>query len=80
MALVPDRPDAKRAAHEQFSLQVRGMETRGVVVELQRFRAVADGNEEKFLIDGGDVIRIGLVERSQGFITGIVRLQLLGGL
>jgi PAS domain S-box-containing protein len=36
LALVPDRPDARRAAREQFSLQVRGMETRGVVVELRR--------------------------------------------
>src|SRR6185503_4089734 len=36
LSLVPDRPDAQRAAHEQFSLQVRGMETRGVVVELRR--------------------------------------------
>jgi PAS domain S-box-containing protein len=36
LSLVPDRPDAQRAAHEQFSLQVHGMETRGVVVELRR--------------------------------------------
>src|SRR4029077_12733705 len=36
LALVPDRPDAQRAAREQFSLQQRGMETRGVVVELRR--------------------------------------------
>jgi formate hydrogenlyase transcriptional activator len=36
MSLVPDRPDAQSAAHQQFSLQVRGMETRGVVVELRR--------------------------------------------
>ena len=36
LSLVPDRPDAQRAAHEQFSLQVRGMETKGVVVELRR--------------------------------------------
>jgi PAS domain S-box-containing protein len=36
LSLVPDRPDAQRAAREQFSLQVRGMETRGVVVELRR--------------------------------------------
>jgi PAS domain S-box-containing protein len=36
LSLVPDRPDARRAAREQFSLQVRGMETRGVVVELRR--------------------------------------------
>src|SRR6516162_3438788 len=36
LSLVPDRPDAQRIAREQFALQVRGMETRGVVVELQR--------------------------------------------
>ena len=36
LALVPNRPDAQRAAREQFSLQQRGMETRGVVVELER--------------------------------------------
>jgi PAS domain S-box-containing protein len=36
LSLVPDTPDARRAAREQFSLQVRGMETRGVVVELRR--------------------------------------------
>ena len=36
LSLVPDRPDAQRTAQEQFSLQVRGMETRGVVVELRR--------------------------------------------
>jgi PAS domain S-box-containing protein len=36
LALVPNRPDAQRAAREQFSLQQRGMETRGVVVELRR--------------------------------------------
>jgi PAS domain S-box-containing protein len=36
LALVPDRPDAQRAARDQFSLQQRGMETRGVVVELRR--------------------------------------------
>jgi PAS domain S-box-containing protein len=36
LALVPDRPDAQRAAREQFSLQLRGEETRGVVVELRR--------------------------------------------
>jgi PAS domain S-box-containing protein len=36
LSLVPDRADARRAAREQFSLQVRGMETRGVVVELRR--------------------------------------------
>jgi PAS domain S-box-containing protein len=36
LSLVPDRPDAQRTAHEQFSLQVRGLETKGVVVELRR--------------------------------------------
>jgi formate hydrogenlyase transcriptional activator len=36
LSLVPDRPDAQRAAREQFSLQQRGMETRGIVEELQR--------------------------------------------
>ena len=36
MSLVPDRPDAQRAAHEQFSLQLRGVETRGFTVELRR--------------------------------------------
>ncbi len=36
LSLVPDRPDAQRAAHEQFSLQVRGMETKGVVLEHRR--------------------------------------------
>jgi PAS domain S-box-containing protein len=36
MSLVPDRPEAQRLARKQFSLQVRGEETRGVVVELQR--------------------------------------------
>jgi PAS domain S-box-containing protein len=36
LSLVPDRPDAQRVAREQFALQVRGMETRGVVVELRR--------------------------------------------
>src|SRR5262249_16351953 len=36
LSLVPDRPDAQRVARQQFSLQVRGMETRGVVVELRR--------------------------------------------
>jgi PAS domain S-box-containing protein len=36
LSLVPDRPDAQRMAREQFALQVRGEETRGVVVELQR--------------------------------------------
>ncbi len=36
LALVPDRPDAQRLAREQFAIQVRGEETRGVVVELRR--------------------------------------------
>ena len=36
LSLVPDRPDAQRIAREQFSLQTRGLETRGVVVELRR--------------------------------------------
>ena len=36
LSLVPDRPDAQRVAREQFSLQIRGTETRGVVVELRR--------------------------------------------
>jgi PAS domain S-box-containing protein len=36
LSLVPDRPDAQRAAREQFAIQVRGEETRGVVLELQR--------------------------------------------
>jgi PAS domain S-box-containing protein len=36
LSLVPERPDAQRAAHDQFSLQVSGMETKGVVIELQR--------------------------------------------
>ncbi len=36
LSLVPDRPDAQRAAREQFALQVRGEETRGVVVEMRR--------------------------------------------
>jgi PAS domain S-box-containing protein len=36
LSLVPDRPDAQRIAHEQFSLQVRGIETRGAVIELRR--------------------------------------------
>ena len=36
LSLVPDRPDAQRAAHEQFAIQIRGEETRGVVVELRR--------------------------------------------
>ena len=36
LSLVPDRPDAQRIAREQFALQVRGSETRGVVEELQR--------------------------------------------
>src|SRR5204862_5026451 len=29
LSLVPDRPDAQRAAREQFPLQQRGLETRG---------------------------------------------------
>jgi PAS domain S-box-containing protein len=36
LSLVPDRPDAQRMAREQFAIQIRGEETRGVVVELQR--------------------------------------------
>jgi formate hydrogenlyase transcriptional activator len=36
LSLVPDRPDAQRVARDQFALQVRGEETRGVVVELRR--------------------------------------------
>jgi PAS domain S-box-containing protein len=36
LSLVPDRPDAQRMAREQFALQVRGSETRGVVIELER--------------------------------------------
>ena len=36
LSLVPDRPDARRSARAQFSSQVRGEETRGVVVELRR--------------------------------------------
>ncbi len=36
LSLVPKRPDAQRMAREQFAIQVRGAETRGVVVELQR--------------------------------------------
>src|SRR5262249_19049917 len=36
MSLVPATPDAQRMAREQFALQVRGEETRGVVVELRR--------------------------------------------
>ncbi len=36
LSLVPKRPDAQRTAREQFAIQVRGAETRGVVVELQR--------------------------------------------
>jgi len=36
LSLVPDRPDAQRLAREQFAIQVRGAETRAVVVELQR--------------------------------------------
>jgi PAS domain S-box-containing protein len=36
LSLVPHRPDAQRAAREQFALHVRGEETRGVVLELRR--------------------------------------------
>lgn len=36
LSLVPVRPDAQRLAREQFALQIRGTETRGVVVELRR--------------------------------------------
>jgi PAS domain S-box-containing protein len=36
LSLVPNRPDAQRLAQEQFAIQVRGEETRGVVVELRR--------------------------------------------
>jgi PAS domain S-box-containing protein len=36
LSLVPDRPDAQRVVQEQFAIQVRGEETRGVVVELRR--------------------------------------------
>ena len=36
LSLVPDRPDAQRVARDQFASQVRGEETRGVVVELRR--------------------------------------------
>jgi PAS domain S-box-containing protein len=36
LALVADRPDAQRLAREQFAIQARGEETRGVVVELRR--------------------------------------------
>jgi len=36
LSLVPDRPDAQRRAREQFALQVRGEETKGVVIELRR--------------------------------------------
>ena len=36
LSLVPDTPDAQRMAREQFALQLRGEETRGVVVELRR--------------------------------------------
>jgi PAS domain S-box-containing protein len=36
LSLVPDRPDAQRVAREQFALQVRGAETKGIVVELRR--------------------------------------------
>jgi PAS domain S-box-containing protein len=36
LSLVPNRLDAQRLAREQFTIQVRGEETRGVVVELRR--------------------------------------------
>jgi len=36
MSFVPDSPDAQRMAREQFALQARGSETRGLVVELRR--------------------------------------------
>jgi PAS domain S-box-containing protein len=36
LSLVPNRPDAQRKAQEQFSIQRRGEETRGVVIELRR--------------------------------------------
>ena len=36
LSLVPDRPDARRIAQEHLALQIRGKETRGVVVELRR--------------------------------------------
>jgi PAS domain S-box-containing protein len=36
LSLVPDRPDAQRVAREQFALQARGLETKGVVVEVRR--------------------------------------------
>jgi PAS domain S-box-containing protein len=36
LSLILDRPDAQRLAREQFAIQVRGEETRGVVVELRR--------------------------------------------
>jgi PAS domain S-box-containing protein len=36
LSLVPDRPDAQRIAQDQFAIQVRGEETKGVVVELRR--------------------------------------------
>jgi PAS domain S-box-containing protein len=35
-SLVPETPEAQRIARDQFALQVRGEETRGVVVELRR--------------------------------------------
>jgi formate hydrogenlyase transcriptional activator len=38
LSLVPDRPDAQRIAHEQFSLQVRGMERKGAIIELRTQR------------------------------------------
>jgi formate hydrogenlyase transcriptional activator len=36
LSLVPDRPDAQRRAQEQFAMQVHGMETRGIILELRR--------------------------------------------
>src|SRR5207245_10318731 len=36
LSLVPDRPDAQRVAKEQFAIQIRGEETKGIVVELRR--------------------------------------------
>jgi PAS domain S-box-containing protein len=35
-SFIPDSPDAQRLAREQFALQARGEETRGLVVELRR--------------------------------------------
>jgi formate hydrogenlyase transcriptional activator len=35
-SFVPNTPDAQRMAREQFALQARGEETRGVLVELRR--------------------------------------------